>query len=343
MSKANVLLIGMGAVGTIAAYALDKRGQSKVTCVVRSVYDILTTRGFDIESVDYGNVKGYRPDYVEKSVKEAMAKHGPFDYVLVTMKNIPDIHPIEPLLAECYSPDTAIVLLQNGIGIERPVFKEFPEAYVISGVTMIGTTLYHDTVKQVGPDLVTFGPFLNPRLPEDKQVAKCKKFVDMYTNPHNQVSYDWNVKYTRWKKLVYNATVNTTCALTNVDLGRLELFGGVDSVVRPAMREVLAIAKADGVELPESIIEYMIRSDDADYYPPSMLMDVRKGNYTEYRTLIGNVLMIAKEHEIYAPTLTVLSNLLHVVQMRTMEEKGRFELPKQRPLPADNYKIEYKD
>ncbi len=341
--KDNILLIGMGAVGSIAAYALTCRGKSVVTCVVRSHYNLMVTKGLKIDSVDYGQVEGFSPDHVERTAGEAMEKYGPFDYVVIAMKNIPDVSPIEKIAAECYDDKTAFVLLQNGIGIDKPFFKRFPKAYLISGVSMIGAVLYGDTVKQMGPDFVTFGPFLNKELPEDLQIAKCRRFVDLYSNEHNDSRYVFNVKETRWKKLVYNSAMNTTCAVTGVDSGRLDLFGGSDSLVIPAMKEVIAIAKADGVIIEDSVIPYMLRGGGGVYYPPSMLVDIRKGNYTEYKTIIDNVVKIANSYKVPAPTLTVLCNILHIMQMSAMEKKGRFVLPKERPPREDHYEIKFID
>ncbi|GMM27810.1 hypothetical protein DAMA08_005260 [Martiniozyma asiatica (nom. inval.)] len=341
MSKSKILLVGMGGVGSIAAYTLEHVGKSEVTVVARSSYDILTTKGFTIESLDYGHIEGFKPAHVVKSVEEA-TKFGPFDYIVVTTKNIPDVSPIEDIIKPAVSEDTAIVLLENGVGIEKPLFKAFPNHCVISGVTLIGTTLYTDTVKHVVTDEVEFGPFINPKMDKSLQIEKAKGFVELYANPGNKTRYGEDVKYIRWRKLVYNGAINSTCALLNVDIGRLELFGGLDSITRPAMQEIVDIAKSEGVTLPEDIIEIMIRGDDGEWYPPSMLVDVRKGNYTEYKVIVGNAIEIAKENGVSAPYLNMLYNLLHVVQMRTMEEKGRFDLPVERPLPKDNFQIKYK-
>lgn len=339
---AKVLLIGTGGVGSIAAYTLQTNGV-EVSAVARSAYDTLTQDGFTIESVDYGKIENFKPNHVFKCVEDAIASQGVFDYIVITTKNIPDVSPVEKMIEKGYNKDTAIVLLENGVGIERSMFKAYPDATVISGVTMISSTLYGNVIKHVGTDSISFGPFINESIDKEVQITKAKKFVDLYHNDKNNAKYDENVKYIRWRKLVYNAAINTTCAITNVDAGRLELFGGTDKIVRPAMKEVLAIAKADGVELPEDIIDFMIRSDDGEYYPPSMLIDIRKNQYTEYRTIVGTALDIAAEKGVAAPVLTILCDLLEVIQYRTMESRGRITLPEKRPLPADNYHIEFKD
>lgn len=336
----KILLIGVGGVGSIAAYTLQKNG-CEVSVVAKSQYDVLSNDGFSIESCDYGSIPSFKPDHVFKNAEEAVSKVGVFDYIVVTTKNIPDVSPVEKMFEKAYNKDTAIVLLENGIGIERSVFKAFPDATVISGVTMISSTLYGRTVKHVGPDTVSFGPFINSSIDKDLQISKAKKFVELYYNEKNKAQYNEDVKYTRWRKLVYNGAINTVCAITNVDSGRLELFGGMDKISRPAMKEVIAIAKADGVELPEDIMDFMIRSDDGEYYPPSMLIDIRKNQYTEYKTIVGTALDIAQEKGVDAPVLTILSDLLEVIQMRTMESRGRIVLPEKRPLPSDNFEITY--
>ncbi|GME69652.1 unnamed protein product [[Candida] boidinii] len=341
MSKSKVLLIGMGGVGTIAAYALEYGGKAEVTAVLRSDYDLLKEKGFEINSVDYGHIPVFRPTNIVKSIGEANEKFGPFDYAVFTTKCIPDVNPIEPLIKEAYvKGKTSIVLLQNGFGIENDTLEDIPEATVISGVTMISSTLYHGVVQHVGEDLLKFGLFNTKASNAAEQKALCEKFVELYSNDKNQCSYDDDVKFTRWRKLVYNATLNSTCAITNLDTGRIELFGGNGTIIKPAMAEVIAIAKSDGVDLPAGIDDFMIRSDDPNYYAPSMLVDLRKGNFIEYQVILGNALKVAKKNNVPTPTLTVLYNLLHLIQMRTMEEHKKFELPEVRPSP--DYKIEFK-
>ncbi|KAG0677612.1 hypothetical protein C6P40_002214 [Pichia californica] len=339
---ANVLLVGMGAVGSIAAYTLQRNG-SVVSVVARSAYDILTNEGFNLESCDYGNILNYKPNFVFKSISDAMKSKGPFDYIVITTKNIPDIQPVENLIAPAFTKNTSIVLLENGIGIERSMFKTFPDSIVISGVTLIGTTLYGKIVKHFSQDIVSFGPFINPNIEKGLQIEKAKEFTKLYSNEKNKIEYNENVKYFRWRKLIFNGAVNTTCAITGVDSGRLDMFGGMHEVSVPAMKEIVEIAKADGVELPNDIINFMVRLDDGEYAPPSMLIDVRRNQYTEYKVLLGNALEIAREYGIKTPTCDILYHLCKVIQMRIMESHGKFVLPEKRPLIDENYQIQFKE
>jgi predicted dinucleotide-utilizing enzyme len=60
-SKANVLLVGGGAVGTIAAVNIEAGGLGAVTIVARSNYTQVNDFGYIIESVDHGKLQGWRP------------------------------------------------------------------------------------------------------------------------------------------------------------------------------------------------------------------------------------------------------------------------------------------
>lgn len=53
--------MGSGGVGTMAAYALEKGGKASVTAVLRSNYSVVKEKGFDIISLEHGEITGWRP------------------------------------------------------------------------------------------------------------------------------------------------------------------------------------------------------------------------------------------------------------------------------------------
>ena len=60
-TKANVLLVGGSAVGSITTVSIGKGGLGAVTLVARSNYLQVNDVGYDIESVDHGRLQGWRP------------------------------------------------------------------------------------------------------------------------------------------------------------------------------------------------------------------------------------------------------------------------------------------
>lgn len=61
MAKANVLLVGGGAVGAIAALNLETGGLASVTAVLRSNFPVVNERGYNIESIDHGKLPAWKP------------------------------------------------------------------------------------------------------------------------------------------------------------------------------------------------------------------------------------------------------------------------------------------
>lgn len=61
MAKSRVLVVGTGGIGTMSGYALEKGGLAEVTAVMRSNYDAAAKNGIDIDSVQWGQVRAWRP------------------------------------------------------------------------------------------------------------------------------------------------------------------------------------------------------------------------------------------------------------------------------------------
>lgn len=207
----------------------------------------------------------------------------PYDYILLTTKNIPDIPPtvtelVAPALPRLNT-HTTVVLIQNGLNIEKPFLESHPDTPVLSGVSLIGVAEENGKVVQDDRDRLLIGAFDNPNLAPEVGRGKANEFVRLYgKGGRTECVYSENVLYDRWRKLVYNACLNPICAITGLDTGRIRLAdGAVEGLVRPAMKEIVAAARAKGVELGDNVVDYMIGIDPLELYlSPSMLADVRK-------------------------------------------------------------------
>lgn len=338
MTTPKILLVGTGGVGTIVAYGLVYNKKASVSVVVRSDYNKVKENGWTINSVDYGKVEGWKPNYIFSSVEEA-SKDTVYDYVIITTKNLPDvISPVDVVSSAITPEKTVIVLIQNGFDLGRPFITKYPKNYCLSGVSHIGSHNHNSVITQTQNDKCLISYFDNPNLSKDDQEAKAKEFVDLYSNDKNTISYFADVKWYRYRKLVYNTTLNTVCALTRVDTGRLAMAGTLEAVSIPAMREVIKVAKTDGVELPEDVINAVVHSDDGDWFKPSMLVDVEKGNPIELEVILGNLLVVARELKVETPVLDILYNLLKATQFKLKEDRGIISVSKERPANDKIYK-----
>ncbi|KAL3477794.1 ketopantoate reductase PanE/ApbA C terminal-domain-containing protein [Aspergillus californicus] len=335
--KANILLVGSGGVGTIAALNLDKGGQANVTAVLRSNYNKVVAEGFHIKSIDHGLIKGWKPPQILNTVPASVTESTSteYDYVIITTKNISDNTPTTAdLVAPVIIPGkTTIVLIQNGLNIEKPFFDKYPANICLSGVSLVGS---HETapgyIEHDDPDHLIIGAFQNPNLATEIQNATAREFVRIYGASGKTVcEYTGTdeVPFHRWRKLVYNACLNTVCAVTGLDTGRIRLAGdAADTLVRPVMREIVSAARACGVILPEGIEELMLGIDPVTIYlRPSMLEDVERGNLTEVENLLGEPLREGTARGVSMPTATFLYHALKAIQWRFKEKKGLVTIP----------------
>lgn len=341
----KVLVIGLGGVGTIAALSLYLNGKAEVTMVVRLAYDQMVEHGFTINSADYGTFPNWRPHNVARNVEDAASKYGPFDYIVLTTKNIPD-GPIkcEDIIRPAVTADSVILLLQNGLGIEEPMMEQFPNNILLSGITLIALSYKNGVVENPGKDHVLVGDFRKPHgcsLPGTEDAING--YIEIYRNEDpslNHIDIDPDCRVTRWQKLVYNSVFNVITAISDLDVSRLQLAGLNNSLVRPAMREVYAIAKLEGVEIPESAMERFIHIGDGMFYAPLMCVDQRKNQLMEMEVILGNPLRIATKNNVPVPILLVLYQLLKLVQFKIRESHGLIKIdPKDYQYNSDDYPI----
>lgn len=199
------------------------------------IFSLLQTWAFE----NFANTKlvvNSVPDVVKESLP-------PYDYIVTTTKNLPDIPPtLVSLITPAVTPGhTIIVMIQNGLNIEHPLFSAFPSNIVLSGVSMIDS--HEGRLGQIlheEHDTLFLGAFHNPHIGDkEKEVAEAKRFIEIYNGKgKSTVHFSEDVAFARWRKLVFNAVLNPLCAVLGLDDARIRLAGdgsAIEGLVRPAV------------------------------------------------------------------------------------------------------------
>lgn len=349
------LIIGAGGVGVVTAYSLFLNKGSTVSLVARSDYDKASTTGYKLSSCDYGEVLNWKPHHLFRSVEDAASSKTFFDYVVVTTKNIPDgPTPVSSIIKPIIESNdkvwkeradfkeqkktTNVVLIQNGIDIENEIKEKFdlasrqksttvPQVALISGIQLISSTKVGPCeIAQKGHDHLTCAAFDKN---DEISVKTAQNFISLYTNPgQNQAHFDSNCRYTRWKKLLYNSSINTLTAICGLDFTRCLQFGTAEGstefeIVRPAMLEIIDLAKKiDDITIEVDLVDFFVDITRKMVYTPSMGVDIQKGQLMEIEVIVGNVVRSAKAHHIEVPHLSMLYNILKILQGKLKEQRG---------------------
>jgi 2-dehydropantoate 2-reductase len=333
MSKIQVLIIGGGGVGTMAAYALETGGKASVTMALRSNFAAVQQNGFTIDSIQHGHdIKNWRPSHLINSVPDVKNSNTPaYDYIIAATKNVPDVKPtVVDIIEPAVTPGkTTILLLQNGLNIDKPLFARFPDNVVLSGVSLISATeTSHGVIRHDDTDDCKVGLFPNPATQFTTTVAEtsARTLIEAY-NASGKVtwSYDSDVSFTRWRKLLYNSSFNSVSALlSGLDTPRMRMSEFViDDLILPIMYEIRSVAKAAGVILPDGIEQKIVRTDPTDTaFVPSMGQDAAKGNFMEVEVIVGEPMREGRRLRVPVPKLEAMYGLLKAKQLMLMERRG---------------------
>lgn len=303
----NVLVIGSGAIACFYGALLAKAGAS-VSFVARSDLGHIRQHGVRVHG-KIGEIQ-FAPHQVVADAAELEMKP---DYVLLCVKVVPDCDRVA-LLRHAVGPDTAIVLIANGIDIEQEIAEAFPSTELISGLAFICVTrtspgqIHHQAYGRLA-----LGNY--PRGASDKALRLCQAFesAGIPCVPSEDVST------ARWQKCVWNAAFSPLSVLSG-GLGTSQILDTQGPFVRAIMREVCALAAATGHTLPGDIIQRNVDSTaQMPSYKTSMLLDFEAGRPMETEAILGNAVRVGLRLGVPIPHLESIYALMKLRELRLAE------------------------
>ena len=254
-------IIGTGAIGGFYGARLDKAG-FEVHFLLHTDYQYVVDHGLTIDSCD-GNFTLPSP-----KVYDSTSEMPQCDVVIVALKTTQN-HLLPSLLPPLLKPDTIILLIQNGIGVEADVQQLFPSQPIAAGMAFICSA-------KAGPGHINHQFYGNINI----GIYSCH-------NPqrYNQMLADFraagigaaDVEYleARWKKAVWNMPFNGMTVALNTTTNRLLSCESTHRLIYDQMLEVIGAAQALGVEnLDTRFADKMIANTiKMPPYSPSMKLD----------------------------------------------------------------------
>ena len=254
-------IIGTGAIGGFYGARLDKAG-FEVHFLLHTDYQYVVDHGLTIDSCD-GNFTLPSP-----KVYDSTSDMPQCDVVIVALKTTQN-HLLSSLLPPLLKPDTIILLIQNGIGVEADVQQLFPSQPIAAGMAFICSA-------KAGPGHINHQFYGNINIGN----YSCH-------NPqrYNQMLADFraagigaaDVEYleARWKKAVWNMPFNGMTVALNTTTNRLLSCESTHRLIYDQMLEVIGAAQALGVEnLDTRFADKMIANTiKMPPYSPSMKLD----------------------------------------------------------------------
>ncbi|KAG0652137.1 Oxidoreductase AFT12-1 [Hyphodiscus hymeniophilus] len=336
----NVLIVGAGAVGAFYASRLAQVPNCQVSVVCRSNYKAVAANGFKVDSPKYGSYT-FTPHRTLANPREASDSNIVWDYVVVSTKALPDVSDDSEILVGLVKEGhTAIVLIQNGLGVEEPYTKRFPAATVLSAVTIVSAAQTEPgVIKHNRWTRISIGPYLPGSTDTTihngdgkTAIERNKTFIKALQDGGVKDAEDYShakLQMVRWHKIAINASMNPSAVLSNGSTNNaMSADPELHRHLKGVMEEVLSVApKVLGTPLPtdlatpEQILKSTMKNTSGS--KPSMLLDWEQGKKMELEVILGNPIRIAREKGLEMPRLQSLYALLRMSQENRDKAKSK--------------------
>ncbi len=203
----------------------------------------------------------------------------------------------------------AVLSAQNGLGSEE-VIARHTRGYVLRGTTFMSGTRHSDTHVQYELDTATW---LGPFEPTNTPFALVKEAAALIIAAGLKAEPLEDCKPAQWSKLIFNASVNSVSALT--ELPHCPAFADERSpaalghLLHALIEEGKRVAAGLGIQLHDDPWE-MNKIGAQTNHPPSMLYDIQRKNPTEVDFLGGAIAREAKRAGLAAQLHTALCALI---------------------------------
>lgn len=254
-------VIGTGAIGGYYGGKLAHHGLD-VHFLFHSDYDHVVEHGLQVDSCD----GSFHLDHV--NAYHRAADMPACDVVLVSLKSVNN-GLLAQLLPPLLKPDTLVVLIQNGIGVEEDVQKMMPDLRLAAGLAYIcAAKTEPGRVDHQCYGRISLGNYSCPD--EERLTSVADDFVAAGIKA-NVVEY----REARWKKAVWNMTYNGMSVVLNAQTDQLMENEDTERLIHRQMLEIIHAAQAMGVSnINDDYAEAMLSmTHKMEPYSPSMKLD----------------------------------------------------------------------
>ena len=279
-------VVGTGALGGFYGGMLAKSG-ADVHFLFRSDYEKIQKNGLRVDSV--------MGDFVIPGAKinayKSTLEMPECDVVLVCLKTVNNYH-LKNLLPPLLHKGTTVIMVQNGLGMEADLAKEFPGQAIAGGMAFICSTKVGDGhIRHADFGELTIGSYTKT------DPAILEKVIEDLKNAGLPVKLTNDLNDFRWRKLVWNIPYNGMTVIMNAGTDELMKEPHMRQLINELMLEVIAAGNACGAHIKEEFADKMMDyTDSMRPYKPSMKVDFDAGRMIEIGYIYSNPVKIAAEN-----------------------------------------------
>jgi len=288
----KIAFIGIGALGGYFGGRLAKAGNDVVFIARGATLEALRKNGLRVE-MPAGNIV-----LPHVNATDDPASVGHVDAVFVTTKaeQVPDV---APSIRSMIGPETLVVPFQNGVEAYDQLAAALGPEHVLGGLChVIAMVVEAGVIRQGGLNaLITIGEWNNER------TARLKRLVECLTAAGVETCVPENIQVALWEKFEFIASFGGVGAVTRAPAGVTRNLPETRSLLERAMGEIVGLARAGGVPVPDDSVARTLKFVDA--LPPdgtaSMQRDLMAGRPSELEAQSGAVVRLGRARKFPTP------------------------------------------
>jgi 2-dehydropantoate 2-reductase len=302
MKKLKYAVVGTGALGGFYGGMLAKAGE-EVHFMFHNDFEYVKENGLKVDSVtgDFHlmNINAYNNS-------ESMPQ---CDIVLVCLKTTNNWQ-LKKILPPLLHSSTCVILIQNGLNIEKELATSFTGIDIAGGLAFIcSNKVGKGHIVHLDYGKLTLGSY------NMKNTDLLKKVCDDFISAGVPAELSDNLEESRWRKLVWNIPYNGLCVVLNATTGELMSNPASYSLIRDIMSEVVFAARACNLNIDESFVQEMLEATSVmKTYAPSMKLDFDNKRQLETDAIYSSPVKEAQNHGFLMSKVKMLEQQLIFIQ-----------------------------
>ncbi|PZP51426.1 MAG: 2-dehydropantoate 2-reductase [Pseudopedobacter saltans] len=300
----NYGIIGSGAIGIFYGTRLVNAGEN-VHFLLHSDFEYVKQNGFVIDSNTLGNqnlktIKSYN------NTNEMPL----CDVVFVCLKTTENARLLPQLLSPILKKETIIILIQNGLGVEKDVADMFPNQQIAGASAFISCNkIGPGHIRHLDHGDIVIGNY------NVKNRKRLDDIASIFSSQQVHCSITENLSKLRWRKLIWNIAFNGMTVVLGCQTDKLMHNENLVHLSKQIMEEVILGAKACGVTLNPNLPEEMIQYTTAmQPYSPSMKLDYDYNRPMEIHYIYEVPVAEAKANGYYMSKVDMLAQQLRFLE-----------------------------
>lgn len=296
----RIAVMGSGAIGGYIGARLAAVG-AQVTFLARGAHlAAIRAHGLSVRS-PLGDLR-----ITPAAATDEPATVGVVDLVLLGTK-LYDVEAAAAAIAPMVGPATAVVCLQNGIDAVEIVARRYSPRHVLGAVVMInGEITAPGVIRHNALNRLTVGEL------DGGETARLAGFVALAARAGIETVPSPDIRLEIWRKFLLLAPMAALSAMTRAPLARICAHPETWGLAEEGMREVVAVAQAQGIALGEEDVQRtlaFVRGMPATWRA-SLAVDLEQGRRLEIDWLAGAVVRLGQASGIDTPVHRIALGVL---------------------------------